>query len=76
MFKERVPSTHHATAGRWSKWVAVITQWARMGNSSHPEILEVIMDWPEGKDLEVFPEEQVTRIEEAPLYCGKILLPS
>jgi len=47
-----------------------------MGNSSHPEILEVIMDWPEGKDLEVFPEEQVTRIEEAPLYCGKILLPS
>ena len=26
MFKERVPSTHHATDATWSKWVALITQ--------------------------------------------------
>ena len=25
MFKERVPSTHHATDATWSKWVALIT---------------------------------------------------
>jgi len=49
MFKERVPSTHHATDAMWSKWVALITQRARMGNPSRPGILEAIMDWPEGK---------------------------
>jgi len=26
MFKERVPSTHHATDATWSKWVALMTQ--------------------------------------------------
>jgi len=26
------------------------------------------MDWPEGKDFRVSPEEEVTRAEEAPLY--------
>jgi len=26
------------------------------------------MDWPEGKDFGVSPEEEVTRAEEAPLY--------
>ncbi|KAK4814675.1 hypothetical protein QYF61_024982 [Mycteria americana] len=46
-FKGRVPSTHHATDATWSKWVALITQQAQMGNPSHPGILEVIMDWPE-----------------------------
>jgi len=59
MFKERVPSTHHAKL-TWSKWVALITQCARMGNPSCPGILEVIMDWPEGKDFGVSPEEEVT----------------
>jgi len=39
-----------------------------MGNPSHPGILEVIMDWPEGKDFRVSPEEEVTHAEEAPLY--------
>jgi len=51
MFEERVPSTHHATNATWSKWVMLITQRARMGNPSCPGILEVIMDWPEGKDF-------------------------
>jgi len=65
MFKERVPSTHHAM---WSEWVAQITQWAQMGNPCLPGFLEVIIDWPEGKDFRVSPEEEVTHAEEAPLY--------
>ncbi|KAK4810808.1 hypothetical protein QYF61_008780 [Mycteria americana] len=69
MFKGRVPSTHHATDATWSKWVALITQRARIGNPNSPGILEVIVDWPEGKDLGILPEEEeVTRAEEAPLY--------
>ncbi|GAB0210009.1 hypothetical protein GRJ2_003466700 [Grus japonensis] len=68
MFKERAPSTHHATDATWSKWVALITQWARIGNSNHPGILDVITDWPEGKDFGMSPEEEVTCAEEAPLY--------
>ncbi|KAK4806782.1 hypothetical protein QYF61_005578 [Mycteria americana] len=68
MFKGRVPSTHHATDATWSKWVALITQWAWIGNPNRPGILEVIMDWPEGKDFRISPEEGVTRAEEAPLY--------
>jgi len=51
MFKERVPSMHHATEATWSKWVALITQCARMENPSSPGILEVMMDWPQGKDF-------------------------
>ncbi|KAK4806844.1 LOW QUALITY PROTEIN: hypothetical protein QYF61_012565 [Mycteria americana] len=66
MFKGRVPSTHHATDATWSKWVALITQRARIGNPNRPGILEVIMDWPEGKDFGISPEEEVTRAEEAP----------
>ncbi|RMB92837.1 hypothetical protein DUI87_30731 [Hirundo rustica rustica] len=31
MFKAEVPSTHHATDATWSKWIALITQRARMG---------------------------------------------
>ncbi|KAK4832526.1 LOW QUALITY PROTEIN: hypothetical protein QYF61_023858 [Mycteria americana] len=69
MFQGRVPSTHHATDATWSKWVTLITQWARIGNPSHPGILEVIMDWPEGKDFILSPEEEeVIHAEEAPLY--------
>ncbi|KAM6086134.1 uncharacterized protein LJ206_007568 [Theristicus caerulescens] len=68
MFKERVPSTHHATDATWTKWIALITQRARIGNPSRPGILEVIMDWPEGKDFGISPEEEVTCAEEAPLY--------
>jgi len=45
------------------------TQWARIGNSSHPGILKAIMDWPEGKDFTMSPEQQeVMRAEEAPPY--------
>jgi len=68
MFKERVPSTHHATDSTWSKWVTLITQRSRKGNPSRPGILEVIMDWPEGKDFGASPEEEVTCAEEVPLY--------
>ncbi|GAB0203205.1 hypothetical protein GRJ2_002786100 [Grus japonensis] len=63
MFKERAPSTHHATDATWSKWVALITQQARIGSPSHPGILEVITDWAEGKDFGMSP-----RAEEAPPY--------
>ncbi|KAM9591112.1 uncharacterized protein ACIBXB_006051 isoform 1-T2 [Morphnus guianensis] len=68
MFKGRVSSTHHATDATWSKWVALITQRARIGNPSRPGIVEVITDWPEGKDFGMSPEEEVTHAEEAPLY--------
>ena len=39
-----------------------------MGNRSRPGILEVIMDWPEGKVFGASPEQEVTRVEETPLY--------
>ncbi|KAK4810971.1 hypothetical protein QYF61_014443 [Mycteria americana] len=68
MFKGRVPSTHHATDAMWSKWVALITQPTQIGNPNRPGILEVIMDWPEGKVFRISQEEEVTRAEEAPLY--------
>ncbi|GAB0208964.1 hypothetical protein GRJ2_003362100 [Grus japonensis] len=68
MFKERAPSTPHATDSTWSKWVALITQGARIGSPNHPGILEVITDWPEGKDFGMSPEEEVTCAEEALPY--------
>ncbi|KAK4826292.1 hypothetical protein QYF61_007139 [Mycteria americana] len=68
MFTGRVPSTHQATDATWSKWVTQITQWARTGNPNSPGILEVIMDWPEGKDLGISPEEELRRAEDVPLY--------
>jgi len=71
MLKERVPSTHHATDATWTKWVALLTQRAQIGNPSHPGILEVIMDWPEGKDFGILPEEKAMCAEEA-LLCDKL----
>ncbi|GAB0207075.1 hypothetical protein GRJ2_003173100 [Grus japonensis] len=68
MFEGRAPSTHHATDSTWTKWVTLITQRARIGNPNRPGILEVITDWPEGKDFGVSPEEEVTHAEEAPPY--------
>ncbi|KAK4828473.1 LOW QUALITY PROTEIN: hypothetical protein QYF61_026698 [Mycteria americana] len=68
MFKGRVPSTHHATDAIWSKWVTLITKCAQVGNPNHPGILEVITDWPEGKDFRISLEEEVTRAEETSLY--------
>ena len=68
MFKGKVSSTHHATDATWSKWAALITQRAHIGNPSRPGILEVITDWPEGKDFGISLEEEVTHAEEAPLY--------
>jgi len=68
MFKERVPSMHHATNATCSKWVTLIKQQVQMENTSHPGILEAIMDWPEGKDFGVSPEEEVMRAQDALLY--------
>ncbi|XP_010561942.1 PREDICTED: uncharacterized protein LOC104829417 [Haliaeetus leucocephalus] len=67
MFKGNIPSTHHATSATWSKWIALITQRARLGKSNRPGILEEIMDWPEGRDFGASPEE-VARAQEAPPY--------
>ncbi|RMC17999.1 hypothetical protein DUI87_04875 [Hirundo rustica rustica] len=71
MFKGKVPSTHHATDATWSKWIALITQRARIGNPNRPGILEIITNWPEGENFGLTDEEeqeQVTRAEEAPPY--------
>ena len=68
MFKGKVPSTHHATDATWSKWIALIMQRTRMGNLSRPGILEVIMDWPEGKKFGTSTGEEVSRAKEAPPY--------
>ncbi|RMC18055.1 hypothetical protein DUI87_04934 [Hirundo rustica rustica] len=72
MFKGKVPSTHHATDTTWSKWIALITQRARIGNPNRPGILEIITNWPEGEtfglSFEEEEEQQVTRAEEAPPY--------
>ena len=39
-----------------------------MGNPDDTGILELITEWPEGKDFGIAPEEEVTHAEEAPLY--------
>ncbi|RMC04311.1 hypothetical protein DUI87_19130 [Hirundo rustica rustica] len=58
MFKAEVPSTHHATDATWSKWIALITQRARMGKLNCPGILEIITNWPEGENFGLTDEEQ------------------
>ncbi|GAB0207771.1 hypothetical protein GRJ2_003242800 [Grus japonensis] len=68
MFKGNIPSTHHKTSATWSKWVALITQRARLGKPNHPGILEEIMDWPEGRDFGALPEEET--IGSGKLLCG------
>ncbi|RMC04385.1 hypothetical protein DUI87_19206 [Hirundo rustica rustica] len=71
MFKGKVPSTHHATDTTWSKWIALITERARIGNPNHPGILEIITNWPEGETFGLSSEEeeeQVTHAKEAPPY--------
>ncbi|RMC19169.1 hypothetical protein DUI87_03773 [Hirundo rustica rustica] len=62
---------HHATDTTWSKWIALITQRALIGNPNHPGILEIITNWPESETSGLSSEEeeeQVTRAEEAPPY--------
>ncbi|RMC15832.1 hypothetical protein DUI87_08036 [Hirundo rustica rustica] len=71
MFKGKVPSTHHATDATWSKWIALITQRARIGNPHRPGILEIITNWPEGENFGLTDgeeQEQVTLAEESPPY--------
>ncbi|RMC19765.1 hypothetical protein DUI87_03329 [Hirundo rustica rustica] len=71
MFKGKVPSTHHATDATWSKWIALITQRACIGNPNRPGILEIITNWPEGENFGLTDEEeqeQGTRAEEGPPY--------
>ncbi|KAJ7396395.1 hypothetical protein BTVI_145453 [Pitangus sulphuratus] len=48
MFKRKAPSMHHASDATWSKWIALITQHACIGNQNHPGILEIITNWLEG----------------------------
>ena len=68
MFKGKVPSTHHAADATWSKWIVFIMQRVWMGNLSRPGILEVIMDWPEGKMFSTSGAEEVSHAKEAPPY--------
>ncbi|RMB92703.1 hypothetical protein DUI87_30849 [Hirundo rustica rustica] len=71
MFKGKVLSTHHATDATWSKWIALITQCARIGNPNHPGILEIITNCPEVQNFGLTDEEeqeQVTRAKEGPPY--------
>ncbi|RMC05645.1 hypothetical protein DUI87_17730 [Hirundo rustica rustica] len=71
MFKGKVLSMHHATDTTWSKWIALITQHARIGNPNRPGILEIITNWPEGETFglsEEEEEEQVICAKEAPPY--------
>lgn len=65
-FKERVPSTHHASDATWSKWITLVIQHAQVGNPSPQGILQVIMCWPKGNDFGILPEK-VMHAEEAPL---------
>ncbi|RMC22357.1 hypothetical protein DUI87_00669 [Hirundo rustica rustica] len=70
MFKAEVPSTDHATSATWSKWFALITQRAHIGNLNCPEILEIITNWPEGENFSLMDKEEkeeVTRAEKSPL---------
>lgn len=39
-----------------------------MPHPSDPGILEVIMDWPEGKDFGMSPEKEIIHAEEALFY--------
>ena len=48
--------------------IALTTQRAGIGNRSHSGILEVSVDWQEGKDLRMSPEEEEAFAEEAPPY--------
>ncbi|RMC20631.1 hypothetical protein DUI87_01483 [Hirundo rustica rustica] len=71
MFIAELPATHHATNATWSKWIALITQRARIGNPNRPGILEVITNWPEGENFGLTDEEeqeQVPRAEEDAPY--------
>lgn len=56
------------TCATWSKCVTLITQQAPIRKPSHPEILDIITDWPKGKDFGVSPEEEMMLFEEAPIY--------
>ncbi|GAB0203336.1 hypothetical protein GRJ2_002799200 [Grus japonensis] len=51
-----------------NKIAAMPPQTSQKGNPNRPGILEVITDWPEGKDFGMSPEEEVTCTEEAPPY--------
>ncbi|GAB0178068.1 ribonuclease H-like [Grus japonensis] len=50
----------------WS--ICPLCKRAQIGNPNHPGILEVITDWPEGKDFGISTEEEVMHAEEATLY--------
>ncbi|XP_067999115.1 NBAS subunit of NRZ tethering complex isoform X2 [Melanerpes formicivorus] len=68
MFKGKGSTPYHATDSTWSKWMALITQRARMGNLERPGLVEVISNWPEGTNCAKPPQEKVTHAEDAPPY--------
>ncbi|RMB97312.1 hypothetical protein DUI87_26208 [Hirundo rustica rustica] len=69
MFKGKVPSTHHATDTTWSKWIALITQRARIGNPNRPGILEIITNWPE--DIAARVEKLTVKVRHVDAHVSK-----
>lgn len=67
IFKGRVCSIHHATDAMWNKWGTPMIQCTWIGNPSGPGILEVIIDWPEGKDFGILPKRRWCRLKK--LHC-------
>ncbi|RMC21803.1 hypothetical protein DUI87_02672 [Hirundo rustica rustica] len=65
MFKGKVPSTHHAIDATWSKWIALITQRARIGNPNRPGILEIITNCLEGENFGLTDEEEQEQVAQA-----------
>ncbi|RMC21421.1 hypothetical protein DUI87_02287 [Hirundo rustica rustica] len=69
--KEILAAYEGVQAASESKWIALITQRARIGNPNRPRILEIITNWPEGENFGLTDEEeqeQVTRAKEGPPY--------
>ncbi|RMC21623.1 hypothetical protein DUI87_02490 [Hirundo rustica rustica] len=69
--EERFPPPIMPLTPHGAKWIALITQRARIGNPNRPGILEIITHWPEGETFGLSSEEEeeeVTRAEEAPPY--------
>ena len=64
MFKGKVPSTQHVNDATWSKQILLITQQTWLRNLSHPEILEAIVDWLEGKNFGTSPGKEVIHAED------------
>ncbi|RMB92849.1 hypothetical protein DUI87_30743 [Hirundo rustica rustica] len=62
---------HHTTDTTWSKWIALITQSARIGNLNCPGILEIITNWPKGETFGLSSEEEEEEVtcDEEVTHC-------